>query len=138
MAQRFNYRVFLTSVLMCLSPLSFAAPLIQPSSNVDEDGHELHSAEVPVESIQQFVQIYNLVKDNYVEAKSDDALFQQAIKGLVSGLDRYSRYLSPEDYKQLVQYTEAIWHLSILLWFTMHEFISGWSVILKKVQIPTS
>lgn len=107
MAQRFNYRVFLTSVLMCLSPLSFSAPLIQPSSNVDEDGHELHSAEVPVESIQQFVQIYNLVKDNYVEAKSDDALFQQAIKGLVSGLDRYSRYLSPEDYKQLVQYTEG-------------------------------
>lgn len=107
MAQRFNYRVFLTSVLMCLSPLSFSAPLIQPSSIVDEDGHELHSAEVPVESIQQFVQIYNLVKDNYVEAKSDDALFQQAIKGLVSGLDRYSRYLSPEDYKQLVQYTEG-------------------------------
>ncbi|WP_343683059.1 S41 family peptidase [Acinetobacter baylyi] len=107
MAQRFNYRVFLTSVLMCLSPLSFAAPLIQPSSNVDEDGHELQTAEVPVESIQQFVQIYNLVKDNYVEAKSDDALFQQAIKGLVSGLDRYSRYLSPEDYKQLVQYTEG-------------------------------
>jgi hypothetical protein len=26
---------------------------------------------------------------------------------MVSGLDRYSRYLSPEDYKQLLQYTEG-------------------------------
>ena len=34
-------------------------------------------------------------------------LFQQAIQGLVSGLDRYSRYLSPEDYKQLREYTEG-------------------------------
>ncbi|MFT4021896.1 MAG: S41 family peptidase, partial [Acinetobacter sp.] len=34
-------------------------------------------------------------------------LFEQSIKGLVGGLDRYSRYLSPEDYRQLVQYTEG-------------------------------
>ena len=53
------------------------------------------------------MQIYGLVKDNYVAERSDEALFQQAIKGLVSGLDRYSRYLSPQEYKQLVQYTEG-------------------------------
>ena len=63
--------------------------------------------EVPVESIQEFVQIYGIVKDNYVDDKPDDALFQLAIQGMVSGLDRYSRYLSPEDYKQLIQYTEG-------------------------------
>ena len=53
------------------------------------------------------MQIYSIVKENYVDEKNDEALFQQAIKGLVSGLDRYSRYLSPEDYKQLLQYTEG-------------------------------
>ncbi|KGT46782.1 hypothetical protein GW12_22010 [Acinetobacter sp. HR7] len=63
--------------------------------------------EIPVSSIQEFVQIYGIVKDNYIEDKNDDALFQQAIKGLVGGLDRYSRYLSPEDFKQLRQYTEG-------------------------------
>ena len=64
-------------------------------------------AEVPIESIQQFVQIYGTVKDNYVSEKSDDALFLQAIKGLLGGLDRYSRYLSSEEYRQLLQYTEG-------------------------------
>jgi carboxyl-terminal processing protease len=63
--------------------------------------------EVPVESIQEFVQIYGIVKDNYVDDKPDNALFQLAIQGMVSGLDRYSRYLSPDDYKQLIQYTEG-------------------------------
>ena len=64
-------------------------------------------AEVPIESIQQFVQIYGTVKDNYVSEKSDDALFLQAIKGLVGGLDHYSRYLSSEEYRQLLLYTEG-------------------------------
>lgn len=72
-----------------------------------DDELEQGYVEVPIESIQQFVQIYGLVKDNYVAERSDEALFQQAIKGLVSGLDRYSRYLSPQEYKQLVQYTEG-------------------------------
>ena len=33
--------------------------------------------------------------------------FSKPIKGLVSGLDRYSRYLSAEEYRQLIQYTEG-------------------------------
>lgn len=65
------------------------------------------TAEVPIESIEQFVQIFGVVKENYVIEKSDDALFLQAIKGLVGGLDRYSRYLTAEEYKELLNYTEA-------------------------------
>lgn len=83
-----------------------AAPAATASSELDEDWGE-SVAEVPIESIQQFVQIYTTVKNNYVSEKSDDALFLQAIKGLVAGLDRYSRYLTPEEYRQLVQYTEG-------------------------------
>lgn len=97
------YAVVLASVL-CASHLSvWAAP------DLEFDGPTLQQdyVDVPVESIQEFVQIYGIVKDNYVTEKSDDALFQQAIRGLVSGLDRYSRYLTAEEYKQLLQYTEG-------------------------------
>lgn len=76
------------------------------SSDIHDDLVE-NIAEVPIESIQQFVQIYGTVKDNYVSEKSDDVLFLQAIKGLVSGLDRYSRYLTAEEYRQLLKYTEG-------------------------------
>lgn len=63
--------------------------------------------EVPVESIQEFVQIYGLVKENYVDEQNDQHLFQLAIQGMVAGLDNYSRYLSAQDYTQLIQYTEG-------------------------------
>lgn len=75
-------------------------------NNLEEDW-DANGAEVPIESIQQFVQIYGIVKNNYVAEKADDQLFLQAIQGLVNGLDRYSRYLSAEDYKQLIKYTES-------------------------------
>ena len=94
--------VQLATLLSCWSHTSFAAQA-QDAFELEEQ----QEIELPIESIQQFVKIYGLVKDNYVEEKSDDALFQQAISGLVSGLDRYSRYLSPEDYQSLVQYTEG-------------------------------
>lgn len=102
MAPTWQCGVLLATLLSCWSHTSFAAQA-QDAFELEEQ----QEIELPIESIQQFVKIYGLVKDNYVEEKSDDALFQQAISGLVSGLDRYSRYLSPEDYQSLVQYTEG-------------------------------
>lgn len=96
------YRAVFASLLLCWGHTLVAAPLSGWGENPPS-----RSAEVPIESIQQFVQIYGIVRDNYVEKKSDDALFQQSIKGLVSGLDPYSRYLSAEEYRQLIQYTEG-------------------------------
>lgn len=105
MAQAWKYIAVLTGLIASGSHSVWAA---EQSAVLDfDDEMEQSTAEVPIESIEQFVQIYGIVKDNYVQEKPDDFLFLQAIKGLVSGLDRYSRYLSPEDYKQLMQYTEA-------------------------------
>lgn len=105
MAQTWKYGVVLSALLASTSHSLWAA---ERSAVLDfDDEMEQSTAEVPIESIEQFVQIYGIVKDNYVQEKPDDFLFLQAIKGLVSGLDRYSRYLSAEEYKQLIQYTEA-------------------------------
>ena len=99
------YRGLFASLLMCWGSHTLSAPITHASGWGEETTSR--NAEVPLESIQQFVQIYGIVKDNYVDKKTDDALFQQAIKGLVSGLDRYSRYLSAEEYRQLILYTEG-------------------------------
>ena len=104
MLRNWKYITVLTGLLMSASHSLYAA---EYDDSLEMDDPEQSIAEVPVESIEQFVQIYGTVKQNYVTEKSDDALFLQAIKGLVGGLDRYSRYLSPEEYKQLVQYTES-------------------------------
>ncbi|WP_111895036.1 S41 family peptidase [Acinetobacter sp. MB5] len=112
MIQKLKHVCLATSLaLCCLSHPVYAANAATNQADAeldyDTDGSESRNDEVPVDSIQKFVQIYSIVKDNYVTEKSDDALFEQAIKGLVGGLDRYSRYLSPDDYRQLMQYTEG-------------------------------
>ena len=101
-------RLILISALSLSGGHAIAAVEAQASTAnpLEEDWSE-SSLEVPIESIQQFVQIYGTVKDNYVTEKTDEKLFLQAIQGLVAGLDRYSRYLSAEDYQQLLKYTEA-------------------------------
>lgn len=107
MIQTWKYSVLMTALFFGMNHSVWAAGAKLPAtSNFDDEWVE-NSPEVPLESIQQFVKIYGTVKDNYVSETSDDALFLQAIKGLVSGLDRYSRYLSTEDYRQLLQYTEG-------------------------------
>jgi carboxyl-terminal processing protease len=105
MTQHLKFVIPLTALFMCCGHAIGAVNETDTAPDFDEV--EQNYPEVPVESIQQFVQIYGIVKDNYVDNKNDEQLFQQAIQGLVSGLDRYSRYLSPEDYKQLVQYTDG-------------------------------
>lgn len=98
--------VVLSCLLMCLSHFAWSAVSTEMALDELEMDEQVYN-EIPVTSIQEFVQIYGIVKDNYIQDKNDDVLFQQAIQGLVSGLDRYSRYLSPEDYKQLREYTEG-------------------------------
>lgn len=105
MSRNWLYRFVVVALSMTVHSVSLANSKTPVMSDFQDDllGNIV---EVPIESIQQFVQIYGTVKDNYVSEKSDDLLFLQAIKGLVGGLDRYSRYLSAEEYRQLLKYTE--------------------------------
>lgn len=80
-------------------------PLDDGLEDIEEDEPPVEA--IPLEEIQYFVKIYQIAKDNYVQAVTDTQLFDQAIQGLIGGLDRYSRYLNPEQYQQLLQYSEG-------------------------------
>ena len=58
-------------------------------------------AEVPTEKIQQFVDVYKKIKEQYVDEVDDASLFNYAIEGMVTKLDPYSDYLSKDDFSEL-------------------------------------
>jgi carboxyl-terminal processing protease len=58
-------------------------------------------AEIPSDKIQQFVDVYKKIKDQYVDEVDDSTLFNYAIEGMVSKLDPYSDYLSKDDFSEL-------------------------------------
>tara|TARA_B100000953_G_scaffold43004_1_gene33085 strand:- start:1517 stop:2737 length:1221 start_codon:yes stop_codon:yes gene_type:complete len=57
--------------------------------------------QVPAEKIEQFVDIYKRIKEQYVDDIDDAELFNYAIKGMVSGLDPHSSFLSSSDFDEL-------------------------------------
>ena len=56
---------------------------------------------LPLEDLRTFTEIFAKIKNDYVEAVKDKDLLENAIRGMLSGLDPHSAYLVPDDYKDL-------------------------------------
>lgn len=56
---------------------------------------------LPLEQLRAFADIFGRIKANYVEPVEDKVLLENAIRGMVSGLDPHSNYLNADDYKDL-------------------------------------
>ncbi|MEW5823743.1 MAG: S41 family peptidase [Pseudomonadota bacterium] len=56
---------------------------------------------LPLQELRTFSDILARVKNDYVEEVEDKKLFENAIKGMLSGLDPHSSYLTPEEFKEL-------------------------------------
>ena len=56
---------------------------------------------LPLEDIRSLSEVFGKIKDNYVEEVADKTLLENAIRGMLSGLDPHSTYLDKESYKEL-------------------------------------
>ena len=68
--------------------------LVMPTKIFAED-------RVPAENIEEFVEVYKRIKEQYVDVVDDEKLFDMAIQGMVSGLDPHSSFLSQDDFNEL-------------------------------------
>ena len=58
-------------------------------------------AGLPLQELQAFAEILSQIKDNYVEEVDDKELLENAIRGMLEGLDPHSSYLDKEEYKEI-------------------------------------
>ncbi|MDX1812403.1 MAG: PDZ domain-containing protein, partial [Gammaproteobacteria bacterium] len=56
---------------------------------------------LPVDELRTFTEVFAKIKNDYVEPVDDKTLLENAIRGMLSGLDPHSTYLDPEGYKEL-------------------------------------
>ena len=56
---------------------------------------------LPLKDLQTFVEILNRVKSDYVEPVKDETLLENAVRGMLAGLDPHSSYLDKSEYKDL-------------------------------------
>ncbi len=56
---------------------------------------------LPLDELRTFTEVFARIKKDYVEEVSDKTLLENAIRGMLSGLDPHSSYLDTESFKEL-------------------------------------
>ncbi|BBA36597.1 carboxyl-terminal protease [Methylocaldum marinum] len=64
-----------------------------------ESGSEANA--IPFEGLKTFSEVYGRIRQDYVEPVTDQKLLEDAIRGMLSGLDPHSAYLDQEQYNEL-------------------------------------
>ena len=57
--------------------------------------------EIPFEDLQAFTEVFSKVKSDYVETVDDKKLIEDAIRGMLSGLDPHSAFLNTSEFSDL-------------------------------------
>ena len=68
--------------------------------NYNKDVHAAKTS-LPLNQLQAFSEVYLKIKQNYVQDISDKEIFDNAIKGMLEGLDPHSTFLNEKDFKDL-------------------------------------
>jgi carboxyl-terminal processing protease len=65
------------------------------------------SGALPLEELRAFTEVYSKIKSDYVEDVDDKKLLEDAITGMLAGLDPHSSYLDPQGFKEVRIGTEG-------------------------------
>jgi carboxyl-terminal processing protease len=98
----------LLGMMLCAGLQAQAAPVVAVSAEpapVEVDGPAPEA--LPVESIRLFADVFERVRQNYVEPVSDERLFDNAMSGLLARLDPYSEFLDAQSYNRILEFTEG-------------------------------
>lgn len=92
----------------CFSFPAFAIDSITVSQSAeDQNSKTSHPGQPPLEDIQRFTNTISLIKNYYIKPETDKKLFENAIRGMLQGLDPHSAYLDENDYKDLNMTTKG-------------------------------
>lgn len=68
-------------------------------------GHSVYALkddqDIPFEDLQAFTEVFSRIKSDYVEGVDDKSLIEDAIRGMLSGLDPHSSYLNTSEFSDL-------------------------------------
>ena len=72
-------------------------------ANVDDPATQ----SLPLEELQMFADVFNQIRQGYVESVPDSELFELAVQGMLSGLDPHSVFLKDKAYDSLQEATQG-------------------------------
>jgi carboxyl-terminal processing protease len=95
-------RIRWTTTLAAAAWLSITCAAAQESGPADPtDAAPASSAQLTLDDLRTFTDVFNQVRRNYVEEVNDHTLLDAAIRGMLLELDPHSSYLPGSDYRDL-------------------------------------
>lgn len=91
---------FFSSTLALVYALTLMLPLTAFSAE-ESNSVNSNTKRIPLEDVQRFSNAIGEIKKYYVKPVDDKELFDNAIRGMLTGLDPHSSYLSEEEFKEL-------------------------------------
>ena len=79
----------------------FVGVSVSITSSVLAEKNAEETVGLPLNELRNFSDIFARVKSDYVEEVDDKTLLENAIRGMLTGLDPHSTYLNNEEYKEL-------------------------------------
>ena len=89
---KFKFLIAALTLVFLVNMLTY----LKDSSNANASKTSL-----PLNQLQSFSEVYLKIKQNFVQDISDKELFDNAIRGMLEGLDPHSTFLNEKDFKDL-------------------------------------
>ena len=108
---RFGLTAVIIATCFCL-PIAIAQEQLPAEAEQDVAEKQTEASpkkaqEVPLNKIRGLVEILHKIKQDYVEEVSDEQLLEDAMKGMLAGLDPHSNYLDGKAYQGLQEGTSG-------------------------------
>ena len=78
-----------------------------PHSDNPHAGIAADTSALPLEELQMFADVFNQIRQGYVESVPDSELFELAVQGMLSGLDPHSVFLKEKAFDSLQETTKG-------------------------------
>ena len=95
-SQKLNKLALLTTGILVGGALTFSIQSFADKNSI-----------LPLNELRTFAEVFGRIKQDYVEPVEDKKLINEAIKGMLSGLDPHSDYYDPEEFKEFREGTQG-------------------------------
>ena len=96
------FRQTLTALMLVLLAAPIGA-LADEAASADTAAEP--QGQLPLQSLRNFADVFNQIRLSYVEEVDDKTLLENAIRGMLSGLDPHSDYLDASSFEDLQNHT---------------------------------
>jgi len=100
-----NKNIYLLSLGVALGGVVGISSTVLAQAETQAEATAQVSDALPLEDLKAFTEIFGRIKQDYVEPVSDKKLLEDAIRGMLSGLDPHSAYLVADEFQELKEGT---------------------------------